>query len=90
MKTGKPTNTVGDFKPWETSEQLERVVKGIFVNGSVSFPVKCEMLDFGDMKCDFFYPREALFSIKLLSKMRIDVSLVNCDSIFQKKSINIF
>ena len=33
--------------------------------------MKCEMLEFGAVKCVLFYVREALFSIKLLCEMKI-------------------
>jgi hypothetical protein len=40
----------------------------------------CEMLDFPVVKCDLFYSREALLSIKMLREMGIkDVCFVNFD-----------
>ena len=44
------------------------------------------MFDFGAVKCDMFYAREASFSIKLLCEMRIiGVKLLNYEWIVEIK-----
>ena len=49
------------------------MVKGIFVSHDwlTCARVKCEMLDFGAVKCDLFYVRKASLSIQILSERRI-------------------
>ena len=53
----------------------------------ISVCVKCKMFGFCVVKYDFFYAREALFSIKLICKMSIiDIKLLNYESIVQSRN----